>query len=275
MRANIKPAADGYGSSLWRQIRTGIDRYWALVVYKTYADLRAEAARTYIGVMWWVLDPIASMFVYYIVFGFLFDRGGVDYVQFLFVGIVSWRWFNTSLMKGSNCLINTRSLMRQVYIPKTVFPIVALLVDTFKFLIVLVILVIFLMVTGAPVTAAYFALPLVIVIQGLFIAGVTLPVSALTPFFPDIRMVVDNLVRLWFFMSGIFYDIGEFSESTQRLFRLNPMAVIIQWYRDIMLRGTLPDLGSLATVLVVSVVLTSFGWWLIRRFDFDYPKIAF
>ncbi len=271
----ITPAADGSGSSLWREIYLGIERYWALVVYKTYADLRAEAARTYIGVMWWVLDPIATMFVYYIVFGFLFDRGGLEYVQFLFVGIVSWRWLNTSLMKGSNCLINTRSLMRQVYIPKTVFPIVSLLVDTFKFAIVLVILVIFLALTGAPITAAYFALPLVIFLQGLFIAGVTLPVSAITPFFPDIRMVIDNMVRLMFFLSGIFYDVGEFSESTQRLFRLNPMVVIIDWYRGIMLRGTLPDLGSLATVLVISAVLVSFGWWLIRRFDFDYPKIAF
>lgn len=275
MRTMITPAADGSGSSLWREIYLGIERYWALVVYKTYADLRAEAARTYIGVMWWVLDPIATMFVYYIVFGFLFDRGGLEYVQFLFVGIVSWRWFNTSLMKGSNCLINTRSLMRQVYIPKTVFPIVSLLVDTFKFAIVLVILVIFLALTGAPITAAYFALPLVIFLQGLFIAGVTLPVSAITPFFPDIRMVIDNMVRLMFFLSGIFYDVGEFSESTQRLFRLNPMVVIIDWYRGIMLRGTLPDLGSLATVLVISAVLVSFGWWLIRRFDFDYPKIAF
>jgi lipopolysaccharide transport system permease protein len=142
-------------------------------------------------------------------------------------------------------------------------------------LIVLIILVIFVLSTGAPFSTAYFALPIVIVIQGLFIAGVTLPVSAITPFFPDIRMVVDNFVRLWFFMSGIFYDIGEFSESTQQLFRLNPMVVIIEWYRDILLHGTVPGLFSVLSVLVVSSVLTGIGWWLIRRYDFDYPKIAF
>jgi lipopolysaccharide transport system permease protein len=258
-----------------RGLRAAVHRYSALVGFKTYADIRAEAARTYIGLLWWILEPVASMLVYYIVFGYLFDRGGLGYVHFLFVGVVPWRWFNTSLMKGSNSLINSKTLMRQVYIPKAVFPLVALLVDIFKFFVVLLILLIFLNLTGAPVTKMYLVLPFLIALQALFVAGTTLPVAAITPFFPDIRMVVQNVVRLWFFLSGIFYDIGDFSESTQRLFRLNPMVVLLDSYRDILLRGQWPELGPLVFVFGVSSALTFGGIWLLHHFDYDYPKIAF
>lgn len=165
--------------------------------------------------------------------------------------------------------------MRQVYLPKAIFPLVALLTDSFKFFIVFLLVLGFVWIGGFPVGSSYLALPFVILIQGSLIAAVALCSSAIVPFFPDLRIVQENLIRLWFFLSGIFYDVSNFSESVQAYFRLNPMVPIIEAYRNILLYGTWPDLSRLVVVGLVSSVLCLLGVRLIHANDFRYPKLAF
>ncbi len=132
---------------------TSSARYLELIVYKAIADLRAEAARTYIGMVWWVLDPIIFMGIFYVVFVVLLRGGTPHYVQFLLVGLVPWRWFQTTLMHGAGAIADGEGLMRQVYLPKMVFPLVVVLTDLFKFLVVLALVLLFLWSSGFPPTA--------------------------------------------------------------------------------------------------------------------------
>ena len=64
-----------------------------LIAYKTYADLRAEAERTYLGVVWWFLDPLIHISIYYFVFSVIMSRGTENFIAFLAVGVIVWRWF--------------------------------------------------------------------------------------------------------------------------------------------------------------------------------------
>ena len=72
-----------------------LHQHLELVWYKAYADLRAEAARAYLGVLWWVLEPLLYICVFYVVFGILLDRGGQGFVSFMLCGLVVWRWFSS------------------------------------------------------------------------------------------------------------------------------------------------------------------------------------
>lgn len=253
--------------------RGDLRRYASLVLYKTYADLRAEAARTYVGFLWWIVEPLASMLVYYVVFSVILSRGGENYVAFLFIGVVPWRWFQTTIMKGSGSIVSSRGLMQQVYLPKIVLPLVSLLSDLAKFVVVFLILLVYVVVTGLPIGETYLALPLVLLVQLVFVLGMTLIVAACTPFLPDLRYVLQNVTRLWFFLSGVFYDLEIFSERAQVYLRLNPMAVLLDSYRDIMLRGEWPDVSRLMAILAVSLVLVIVGVWLLVRYDYVYPKL--
>ena len=119
-------------------------RYRDLILYKTLADLRAEAARTYIGFLWWVLDPLIFMAIFYVVFGLLLRRSTPDFVPFLLIGLVSWRWFQNTITHSATSILGGRSLMQQVYVPKIIFPLVIILTDLVKFGLVLMLLLIYL-----------------------------------------------------------------------------------------------------------------------------------
>lgn len=251
------------------------ERNLRIVLYLAYRELRAESERTYIGFLWWVLEPLASLTVYYVVFGLVLIRDIDNYVAFLFVGLVPWRWLQMSVMHGASSIVSAKGLMRQVHLPKVVFPAVTLATDAFKFGVVFVLVVAFALVAGFPVTPAYFWLPVLLLVQALLIAAVTLFAAAITPFFPDLRIVLDNVVRLWFFLSGIFYAVSAFPEQVQTWFRLNPMVPILEGYRLVLLEGSAPDLAWIAGIGVAAALLTATAGHLIHRNDFRYPKLAF
>lgn len=247
----------------------------SLVYYKTYADLRAESQRTYVGFLWWVLEPVASMAVYYLVFSVILRRGGEDYVGFLFAGIVPWRWFQATTMRGASSILSARGLMQQVYLPKVVLPLVTFLADSFKFALVFLLMLGYFVASGRPPTVAWLALPAILLVQGLLVAGTTLLAGALTPLLPDLRVVLQNVLRLWFFLSGVFYDIEMFSAEAQRWLRLNPMAVLLVGYRDVLLDASWPDGGPLAAIAAGSALVVALAVLLLRRLDHVYPKLRF
>lgn len=251
-----------------------ISRYTTLVFHQAYAELRAESERTYIGYLWWIIDPIVSMLVYYLVFDVILTRGVPDFAVFLFVGLVPWRWFQTAVMSGASSILNARGIMLQVYLPKVVFPLVAFLTNTVKFLLIFVVMVVLLPFFGFPVGWSHLAIVVILVTHALFIVGVALIAAAVTPFFPDFRMVLDNAMRLWFFLSAIFFQLSDLSPQLRFYIGLNPMANVIESYRKVLMLGHWPDLTYLIGVGVVGSLLIVCGAAVIARYEYVYPRLS-
>jgi len=255
--------------------REHFDRYLRLVVYKTYAELKAESERTYVGFAWWIAEPVISMAVYYVVFETILDRGTEDYAVFLFVGLVPWRWLQTTITHGASAILGERSLMQQVFLPKILLTWTAILADSFKFVVVFALLLLALPAFGYPPSAAWAWLPVILAAQFLLITGVTTLVAALTPFLPDLRIVLENVVRLWFFLSGVFYSVDVVGAELEPYLQLNPMTVILEAYRDVLLHARAPDSVPLFAVGAASAVACVLGMAVTRRFDYEYPKLRF
>lgn len=249
-----------------------------LVLYKTYADLRAEAAKTYINYLWWIVDPILSMLVFYLVFGLMFNSmgggGGLDYVAFLLVGLVAWNWYNHSLSHAGHTIVNGRDLMNQVHVPKLVFPLVTLLTDLTKFLVVLALLLLFLWLLGFAPGLAWVALPLVLLTQLLLCMALALVLAAAVPAMPDLKLLADNLLMLQFFLSGIFFAASAIPEPYRFWFYLNPMASLIVEYRTILLQNAWPNWGRLSLIALGSLLLLALMVRLIHRMDRLYPRMV-
>lgn len=246
----------------------------SLVMYKAYAELRTEAERTYAGFLWWVLEPIFSMLVYYVVFAYFFAQARENYVSFLCIGVVTWQWMQNTVMRASNTILLGRELMQQVYLPKVVFPASAVLADCAKFAVVFVLLLTFVLLLGAVVDRTYLALPLLLVIQVTFIAGLTFIMAAIMPFFPDLRLLILHVLHLGFFVSGVFFEISELPPKLQLLFRLNPMANLMEAYRAILLHNQWPRWDLLLAIFLTSAVLVAAGGWIIHRLDRVFPKVC-
>jgi lipopolysaccharide transport system permease protein len=248
--------------------------YLQLILYKAWADLKVEAARGYMGMLWWVLEPVLYMGAFYIIFAVALQRGGENFVPWLLTGLVVWKWFDTTVRMSLNVITAGRGLMSQVYLPKVFFPAVAILKNSVKFLVTLVLLMLFLLVYGMPLSWTWLMVPVLLAVQWLLICGVTFTVAALTPLYPDLKLLMNNVLMLMFFLSGVFFDTSSLQGWLAVLLDLNPMVHIIHAWRDALLYGRWPDMTSLSLVLLFSLLLCGLGLFLLRRFDRLYPRLA-
>lgn len=246
-----------------------------LILYKVYADLKAEAARSYLGLLWWIIEPILYLCAYYVLFVLVMQRGGSDFAPVFLCGAVVWKWFDSGLKGGSHAISAHRGLLQQVYVPKYIFPVISVLGSTARFLPVFAVFVVFLLLYGIPAQITWLAAPMVMLTQLCLLLSLAMLVGAITPFLPDLKVVIDNGMMLLFFISGVFFNINEVQEPLKSYLLLNPMAGLIDEYRNVMIRGVWPDTGRMAIIWIASVALGTLALVLLKQMDHKYGKVRF
>jgi len=249
-------------------------KYFELILYKTYADLRAERERTYLGFLWWIFEPIMYMSVFYVFFGLLLGRKTDDFVPFLLVGLTVWQWLKSCLSHGSETILNATHITQQVHLPKVIFPTILILTDSVKFLFILSLLLIFLWLYGYGINVHYIALPIVLLTQLLLITALTFFLAAIVPFLPDLRFVIENILIAVFFMSGIMLKAEAVPLAYQKYYYLNPVVNVIESYRKILMYDSWPDWSALAIIAVFSILGIVLAVRLIAQFEYIYPKVT-
>lgn len=228
-------------------------------------------AQSYLGILWWIIEPLMYLGAFTVVFTKVFPRA--EGPPFLLIGLVSWKWFASSLQSGCVSLINNGGLMKLVYMPKHVFPVVAVTTATIKFLFVFSLLIVFTLAWGIRPTAAWALIPVLIGLQLLLCLGVAMIAGGLIPFARDLRMLVDNLLLMLMFLSGVFYSPSQLSSSYQVFFLMNPVANMLEAYRSILIQGVAPDAIAIAVTIGYSLFFLLVGHVLLKRYDRVYPKL--
>ena len=255
--------------------RYSLPQVLGIILFKTYAEIRVEAARGYIGVFWWLIEPILYLAAFYFVFSVLIDRGGIEFVQFLLCGLIAWKWFDSSVRQGSMSIQNSISLIRQINIPKYIFPAVSLCVNTLKFSVILILLLLFLVIIQTFPSPHWIALPAVILTQFLLQAAVVMVLAALAPLAPDLSLIINNGLILLMILSGVFFEISSMPAQVTSLLNLNPVAVILESYRRVLLFDQWPDFYVLGLISLGAMVAILVGMTLMRIFGYLYPKSSF
>jgi lipopolysaccharide transport system permease protein len=248
-------------------------KYIELILYKVAADLRAETKRTYLGFLWWVFEPIMFMMVFYVVFGIINGRNTDGFVPFLLIGLTTWIWMQTSSSRCGTAISMYKDIMHRVHLPKIIYPIISILIDSVKFTFVFSLLIIYLWISGYGINITYVALPLVLLVEFLFIFAFCLFLAAVVQFLPDIKIVVDNVLQAIFFISGIFFTAKEVPEQYHGYYYLNPMTNLIEDYRKILIYAQWPDWQALLIIAIFSILGIIASAYLIRHYEYVYPKI--
>ena len=246
---------------------------FSLVWHKALAELKAESSRAYIGILWWVIEPILYMLAFYFVFAVGLRTGGPGFVPFLLCGIVPWKWFAASIQTGSKTIVANRGLITQVYFHKGLLVATSLTASSIKFAIVLTLLLVYLILSGTALDHHILGLIPVILIQLVLIAAITTFAASIVPFIPDFKLIIENGLLMLFFMSGIFFDIRELPEDVQQILSLNPMVTIIGGYRDALLNSTWPDIRALIVVLAEASIFMVWGVYRLNRYDRHFAKV--
>jgi homopolymeric O-antigen transport system permease protein len=245
-----------------------------LVLFSTYAELRAEAARSYLGLVWWVLEPALMMGAFYLVFDVILKSGGPDYLPFLLIGLTVWQWMKSCITHGGYAIWTNLAMVRQVRLPPHVFPLIAMLSDTVKFLFILALLLVILWCAGYPPSMAYFALPIVFAVTFLAAAGAGFVVAALVPLVPDMRFVIEQVLTVVMFLSGVVFALDKVPPPLSTLMALNPVAVLMEATRGILMYGHWPNWVGLSKVTAISLIACWLGAMFVSRLAARYPKLA-
>ena len=248
-------------------------RYIELIWYKAVAELKAEAARAYLGFMWWLVEPVLYMCAFYIVFGMVLQRGEDDFVAFLLCGLVVWKWFASTVLMSSGSIVSNAGLMQQVYLPKHIFPVIMVLINTIKFVVVFCMLLLFLLLYGYEASFEWFYLPIVLFVQLMLILGISVLVAAIVPLFPDLKVILENVVMLLMFLSGVFFDIDSVTGPVLYILNANPMLIIIDSYRSVLLEGAAPEMYPMLSILSISSLIIVAAYLLIYKYDKIYPRV--
>ena len=249
----------------------GLWKYKDYVVYSVRAKLLTETINNHLGILWLFFEPLLRMFIYYYVFVYLIKRRTEDFTAFLLIGIVAMVWFTKSVMQGAKSIETEGGLIRQLYLPKILFPSISFFVRTIEFFIVLGILMggFFLFGYGHP---TWIAVPFIVAVQFLLTYGIVLIAAGITPFIPDLMILLSSAMTALFFISGVFYEVSP-SDSHYSIFMLNPMAKLIEQYRHVILQGIWPDWTSLTIIGGIGVILSVGMVLFIKKVDCYYPRI--
>jgi lipopolysaccharide transport system permease protein len=245
-----------------------------LVWFSTYAELRAERSRSYLGLAWWLVEPALMMGAFWLVFDRILGTGGPGYLPFLLIGLVVWQWLKSSIVHAGQAIWMNLALIHQVRVPVLVFPFVHLLADTIKFGVVFALLLVVLWCAGYPPNAAYASLPALLLCVGLCGVGGGLLLAAVMPLLPDLRFVVEQLLSVLMFLSGVVFALDRVPPAYAEWLAWNPVLIVLDALRGVLLRGEWPDWIVLERVAASALVIAAVGIFAVQRLAPRYPKIA-
>lgn len=254
--------------------RRGGLAFFDLVWTKARLNLKSEANRNHLHYVWWIIDPLLYMSVFYLVFGVLMERGGPGFIGYLLTGLVPFQWFAKTVQQTSNSIIAGKGLMNQVRISPLFFPLVGVLQNAGKQVFAFTMLGIFLILYGLPPTIHWLAFIPVVISQLLVMIVASCLIAMIVPFFRDLLNLVPTGIQFLLFASGIFYSVDRIPEEWRGLFLANPVANIIFQYRLIFIEQQWPNWSSLGLLALVSLLALVAVLVLYRRLEGIFPRVV-
>ena len=244
-----------------------------LLYYLVRSGLKAEHRNSYLGYLWWLLDPLLNVLVFYFLIVIILDRGDTEnFPLFLVIGLIVWRCISTTLNSSSGSIMRYSSIVSQVYLPKSLFPISFTLTQLFNFAFGFVVIAAFLAWFRVMPGWEIVFLPLLIIIQTTFLLAIGMILAYVTVFVRDIENVLTYVTRAFFYASPIIWEGGRLPPEYGWAVTYNPIAVIVTSYRDILMYDSLPNFLGLGIIFAVSLAVIVYMLWYYSRNEYKIIK---
>lgn len=244
-----------------KNIAINLKKYSFLLQQLVSRDFKVKYKRSVLGIVWSLLYPILTMVVMAIVFSnvFKFSTPGVSYLAYLLSGLIMFNYFSEASNLAMSSVVGSFSLLNKIYIPKYIFPLSKCLFVGINFLLTLIPFYIVLIATGTGVNIFHVMLPYAFICLFMFTLGMGFILSAVSVFLRDMFYIYGIVVMMWTYLTPIMYDIKMISEQLQPWLKLNPMYHYINFVREIVLYGRIPQPFTWATCAISSIAVLLIG----------------
>jgi lipopolysaccharide transport system permease protein len=250
-------------------------QYRELLITWIVREIRVRYKQSILGAAWAILQPLALMLAFTLVFSYILEvpTGEVPYPLFSYTALAPWTFFASSISMGTPSLVNNMNLITKVRLPRELLPIATVLAGFLDFAVASVLLVGMMLIYQVEVTwALLWVLPLLLV-QLVLTFAVVLTTSSLNVLYRDIRFLVPLGTQLWMYASPIIYGLDLIPPGLRPIYYLNPMAALIDGYRRVLLIGSQPDLVAFSIAAAVSACLLVAACILFKKLEPDFADI--
>lgn len=246
----------------------------------TVRDVKGQYRRTVLGQLWSILNPLATMVVYTIVFSVIFraqpregDPSGIDvYPLWLMSGLLPWTFFTRVVNGGLSSVVSNAGLVKKVYFPRMHLPFAVMLSTGFTWSIELSVLMVVLVLFGGMPLPWIPLLIVMMVVLAAFAVGLSMLLAILNVHFRDTQHFVSILLQMWMYLTPIIYPITLVEAAAERtgdwllfVYRLNPMERFVEVFRNLLYDNRVPALDDLLVCVVVAGVTFTLGYLVFSR----------
>ena len=237
------------------------DLLWSLAL----RDIKVRYRQTLLGVAWAILQPLAFMLIFTLVFAKFGDMSseGAPYPIFSYTGLVPWTFFATGISLCASSVAANMSLVKKIYFPREVFPIGVVIGCLTDFAVAGALVGVLMAIYRVPASPQLLWLVWLVGLEVVFLIGLGLLVSAMNVFYRDIKYIVPLAVQILMFATPVIYPVSRVPEQLRFWYLLNPMAVVIDGIRHVVLHRQAPALEPLmiATVVVGLLGVASYAYF--------------
>ncbi len=235
----------------------------------TGRNIRSQYKQSILGYAWIFINPLMQILVLTFVFSAILrvPSLGIPFPLFVFVALLPWMFFSSAVSSATESITGSASLVTKVYFPREILVTAAVLSKIIDLLFGLLILLGLMIVYSEPPSWTVVWVPVIFAIQLLFTVGIALPLAALNLFFHDVRYLVGVALMTWFYLTPIIYPVDIVPERFKIVFDLNPLALVVNAYRRVLLMEISPSWDRLLLGLAGSLLTLLVGYYLFKRME--------
>jgi ABC-type polysaccharide/polyol phosphate export permease len=251
-------------------------KYFELTKQLVLREIKARYKQSFLGIFWVVLNPFFQMLVMSFVFSKVvrFQNLGVPYPVYLYAGLLPWTFFDLSLRSSMGILVDNASLLKKVYFPRQILILSALVAKAVDFCLASLIFILLLLYYQIPFNWLMLLFFPLFLLQFLFTFGLAMLLSSLNLFYRDVQYLFNLCLTLWFYLTPIIYATEFFPQPYRWIFKINPMSVFINAYRQIIFNGKLPNFGSLTIGFLIALLIYLIGHRIFKKLEGTFADIV-
>lgn len=252
-----------------------VKKYFNYMIYAAKAELNSEVANSYLGWLWWLLNPLFFMLIYAFVSVVVFKSGEPYFAAFVFIGLSLWDFFNRVVSASPRLVVNNKEIVSKVYIPKYILLIEKIFVSFFKMLISLLLVVVMLFLYKVDISLYIFNFIPILVVLVILTFGISSILLHFGVFVDDLSNLVSVGLKLVFYLSGIFYLVSKRIPApyNNMLLWCNPIAYFIEGSRNALLYAKPINYSILFVWLIIGIILSVIGIKTINKYENSYVKV--
>jgi len=256
-----------------KELFNNLYAYRQLLKSNVQKEIRGKYKGSFLGVLWSFVNPLLMTLVYAIVFPLILKNTEDHYITYLVIGILPWNYFTTVIGQGTTTVLVNGGILKKVYFPREILPISVNLSGVINFFISCLVMCLFLIFSGIGFSWHMLIFPLIVLTQFLLQQAIIFITSSVNVYVRDSEYIINFIISMLFYATPILYSSNMFSGSAfEWIIKINPMATIINSYRDIFYYQTMPNIKLLLIVLLVSTLLLYLGLKVFRKLEKGFAE---